>query len=101
MDHIKVQGMRFVDDQGRERIFHGVNLKSKHDGSNLDWLDEEFFRRGAALGQRMLRLGIPWALFEPQPGQYNEELLQKIDGIFDLAAKYGWRIFLDMHQDIW
>ena len=99
--NIKAQGMRFVDELGRERIFHGVNLKSKHDGSNLDWLDEEFFRRGAAMGQRMLRLGIPWALFEPKPGEYCEALLQKIDGIFDLAAKHGWLIFLDMHQDIW
>jgi len=101
MDRIKAQGMKFVDDQGRERIFHGVNLKGKIDGSNLDWLDEAFFERGAALGQRLLRLGVCWELLEPKPGQYNEEALTKIDGIFDLAEKHDWYVFLDMHQDIW
>ena len=101
MDKIKVRGMRFVDEQGRERIFHGVNLKGKIDGLNLDWLDEEFFRRGAALGQRLLRLGVCWELLEPAPGQYNEAVLAKMDGIFSLAEQYGWYIFIDMHQDIY
>ncbi|MCL2531255.1 MAG: cellulase family glycosylhydrolase [Oscillospiraceae bacterium] len=96
MQKIKVQGMRFVDEQGRERIFHGVNLKG---GQHIDWLDEEFFRKGAALGQRLLRLGPHWDQFEPEPGQYNEEFLAKVDNVFNLAEKYGWYIFLDMHQD--
>jgi len=100
MDQIKVQGRRFVDPLGRERIFHGLNLKDDT-GEKIDWLDEEFFRRAAALGQRLLRLGLHWEYLEPNPGQYNEEILAKVDRIFDLGAKYGIYIFIDMHQDIW
>ncbi|MCL2446809.1 MAG: cellulase family glycosylhydrolase [Oscillospiraceae bacterium] len=101
MQQIKAQGMRFVDEQGRERIFHGVNLKGKVDGSNIAWLDEAFFKRAAALGQRLLRLGVRWAQLEPQPGQYNEEVLKQYDQIFNWGEQYGVYIFLDMHQDLY
>ena len=100
MQKIKVQGMRFVDDMGRERIFHGVNLKAANP-ANLDWLDEAFFQRAAALGQRLLRLGVCWEALEPEPGQYDEALLAKVDQIFDWAAQYGVYVFWDVHQDVW
>jgi len=100
MDQIKVQGKRFIDPQGRERIFHGVNFPmGKTDPPTLE---EPFFARCKELGFHMLRLGPCWSKLEPDaPGQYDEEYLKIIDGIFDMAAKYGIYVFLDMHQDLW
>ncbi|MCL2299061.1 MAG: cellulase family glycosylhydrolase [Firmicutes bacterium] len=99
MDQITVQGRRFVDPRGRERIFHGVNFPmGKTDPPTLE---EPFFAKCKELGFNMLRLGPCWSKLEPQPGQYDEEYLKIIDGIFDLSAKYGIYVFLDMHQDLW
>ena len=100
MDQIKVQGRRFVDPQGRERIFHGVNFPmGKTDPPTLE---EPFFAKCRELGFNMLRLGPCWSKLEPDaPGQYDEDYLKIIDGIFDLSAKYGIYVFLDMHQDLW
>ena len=108
MQHITVQGQRFVDEQGRERIFHGINLKCDSASvreeppfGRLALLDEEFFRRSETLGFGLLRLGINWEDIEPEKGRYNEVYLQKVDEIFDLAGKYGMYVFIDMHQDLY
>ena len=100
MDQIKVQGRRFVDPQGRERIFHGVNFPmGKTDPPTLE---EPFFAKCKELGFNILRLGPCWSKLEPDaPGQYNEDCLKIIDSIFDMSAKYGIYVFLDMHQDLW
>ena len=99
MERITVQGRRFVDPQGRERIFHGVNFPmGKTDPPTLE---EPFFARCGELGFNMLRLGPCWSKLEPEPGQYDEACLEIIDGIFDMSAKYGIYVFLDMHQDLW
>jgi len=102
MLRISVEGNRFQDPQGRERIFHGLNLKAGNEPEkHLGWLDENFFRRSAELGFWLLRLGICWESFEPEKGRYNEALLRKVDEIFALAEKFGVYIFLDMHQDLY
>ncbi|MDR2525215.1 MAG: cellulase family glycosylhydrolase [Oscillospiraceae bacterium] len=101
MDIITARGLRFVDAQGRERIFHGLNLKTSHGCGSLALLDEAFFCRARALGQNCLRLGVHWEMLEPEPGQYNEDALRQIDAVFALAEQYGVYIFLDMHQDLY
>jgi len=99
MDRITVRGRRFVDPQGRERIFHGINFPmGKTDPPTLE---EPFFARCKELGFNILRLGPCWSKLEPEPGQYDEACLRIIDDIFDLSAKYGIYVFLDMHQDLW
>jgi len=102
MQKITTQGMRLLDELGREQIFHGINLKGDNRiDEAITWLDEDFFRRSKELGFRLLRLGIGWKDYEPEHGQYNEALLQKIDRLFDWAAKYDVYIFFDMHQDLY
>jgi len=100
MDPITVQGRRFVDPQGRERVFHGINFPmGKTDPPTLD---EPFFAKSQALGFNMLRLGPCWSKLEPEyPGHYDEDVLKIMDDIFGMAAKYGIYVFLDMHQDLW
>ena len=100
MEQIKVQGKRFVDESGRERIFHGVNFPmGKTDPPTLE---EPFFARCRELGFNILRLGPCWSKLEPEyPGHYDEDYLKIMDGIFDMAEKYGIYVYLDMHQDLW
>ena len=105
MHEIKTSGLRLLDALGRERIFHGMNLKADDTGKaefgKLKLLDEEFFRRSAALGFNVLRLGIHWESLEPEKGKLNEGLLRRVDEIFATAEKHGMYVFLDMHQDVY
>ncbi|MDR2753620.1 MAG: cellulase family glycosylhydrolase [Oscillospiraceae bacterium] len=97
MDTIAAKGMRFVDAQGRERIFHGLNYGKIKE---LD-LDENFFEQCNTLGFNVLRLCINWEFIEPAQGRYDEEYLRRIDAILALAAQYHVHVFLDMHQDMY
>ena len=100
MTPITVSGRRFVDPQGRERIFHGINFPMGK--TEPPTLEEPFFARSAQLGFNIIRLGPCWSKIEPDtPGVYDEDYLKIIDDIFDLSAKYGIYVFLDMHQDLW
>jgi endoglycosylceramidase len=100
--------MRFRDEQGRERIFHGLNFKNGDIGKgkayaieNLRQLDDNFFALCEARGFNILRLGVCWENLEPVQGEYDETYLQAVDAIFEHADKHGVWIFLDMHQDLY
>ncbi len=99
---------KFIDSEGRERIFNGVNLCEK--GWHVDGnpkrqyafnFDENLIRNLSQLGFNLVRLGLTWDSIEPEPGKYNEENLDKIEKVADLCAKYGIYFFLDMHQDLY
>lgn len=95
--------MRFVDENGRVRIFNGMNIDDKLlDQTEFRYnLDKEFFKKYRAHGFDLIRFAITWQNLEPEMGKYNESYLQSIDRIFELAEKYGVYILLDMHQDIY
>lgn len=102
MERITVSQMKFVDPEGRTRIFNGMNIDDKQIGDTFRYaLDEEFFRKYVANGFNLIRLAVQWANLEPKPGGYSESYLQSIDVIFRLAEKYGVYILLDMHQDLY
>lgn len=103
MEKIKTENLRFVDPQGRTRLFNGMNIDDKLLNSETFRydLDEEFFKKYAANGFNLIRLAVTWANLEPQMGVYSERYLESLDGIFRNAEKYGVYIFLDMHQDLY
>lgn len=104
MEKIIVDGKRFVDEYGRQRIFNGVNYSDKvaercsliHDEVYMEWV----IRRFSQCGWNIVRLGIPWAAIEPKPNQYNEKYIDKIEMVLNLCEKYGIYVFIDMHQDL-
>ncbi len=106
MDKIKVDGMRFVDEYGRERIFSGMNVCDKRPFqadmpglyNNADNFPFEEFR---ARGFDVIRLGFTWGAMEPNPGEYNEELIESICEFLDKCEEYGIYAYLDCHQDVW
>lgn len=106
MDKIHVEGMRFVDEHGRERIFSGMNVCDKRDfdknnpfyGYSPDKFPFEEFR---ARGYDMIRLGFTWSCMEPSPGKYNEDLISSICTFLDKCAEHGIYAYLDCHQDVY
>ncbi|MDR2687143.1 MAG: cellulase family glycosylhydrolase [Oscillospiraceae bacterium] len=103
MDNLYARGLRFVDGQGRTRIFNGMNIQEKQGGrSRLGYdLDDAFFQKYTARGLNLIRLAVVWENLEPRPGRYNEGYLRSVDEAFDRAARYGVYIFLDLHQDLY
>ena len=105
---ITTSGQKFIDSEGRQRIFSGMNLcdkgynKSENERRTyvLDF-DEKLISRLSELGFNIIRLGLTWDAVEPEPRQYNEEYLDKVEKVADLCAKYGIYFYLDMHQDLY
>lgn len=88
--------------QGRERIFHGVNMvcKDKQAGYIGKWGRQDFeaLRR---MGFSLVRLGLIWDGLEPEPGKFDDAYLDKMEGLLDLCAEHGMYVMLDMHQDLY
>ncbi|MCL2507936.1 MAG: cellulase family glycosylhydrolase [Oscillospiraceae bacterium] len=108
MNKIYTQGMSFVDEHGRARIFNGANICSKNHNSDVAShtvfpydLDDEFFQRYVSAGFNLIRLGVCWEELEPEMGVYNETFLKSVDEIFRRAEKWDVYIYLDMHQDLY
>ena len=106
MDQIKVSGMRFLDEHGRERILNGMNVVDKKDfdeknpgyGYSADKFPFEEFR---ARGFDVIRLGFTWGAMEPKPGHYNQKLIDDLCAFLDKCEEYGIYAYLDCHQDVW
>jgi endoglycosylceramidase len=98
----------FLDEEGRERLFHGVNVVYK--GApwvpRLDAFDpftsfcEQDMDDLQRWGQNIVRLGTMWPGVEPQRGQYNETYLATLKYIVDELSKRGIYTLVDFHQDI-
>ncbi len=99
---------KFIDSEGRQRIFNGVNLcdKGYHEAGNprktykVDY-DEKLISDLSSYGFNIVRLGLTWDAVEPEPCNYDEDYLDRVEKVADLCAKYGIYFFLDMHQDLY
>ncbi len=99
---VSIEGQNFVDANGRQIIFSGINFISKDSAENyIPQTNSEVIRNFNKWGFNCIRLGIIWAGLEPQPGKYNEAYLQEIDKRIQWAANNGIYVFLDMHQDLY
>lgn len=110
MQRITTFRKKFIDSNGRERIFNGVNLCDKgFSGENGNGkrkiydvpFNEELIKNLSQNGFNIVRLGMTWDAVEPEPFKYDEEYLDKIEKVADLCEKYGMYFYLDMHQDLY
>ena len=100
--YFSISGREFVDPQGREVIFHGVNIVNKNPETAFsDFMKQEDFDKMYKWGFNCVRLGFTWSGIEPEPGVFNEEYLKDLDGAIERAKKAGLYILLDMHQDLY
>lgn len=109
LDFIRVDptSQRFLDDQNRERFFHGTNIVVKHfpwhpnpEGFAPDSYSEQDMQLLQSLGLNVVRLGYMWPGVEPRRGEYNDTYLKVVEKMVSLSAKYGIYVLLDMHQDV-
>eukprot|EP00928_Gymnodinium_smaydae_P079716 TRINITY_DN63575_c0_g1_i1.p1 TRINITY_DN63575_c0_g1~~TRINITY_DN63575_c0_g1_i1.p1 ORF type:complete len:516 (-),score=85.19 TRINITY_DN63575_c0_g1_i1:191-1738(-) len=106
----KVRGKagRFVDEDGRERLFHGVNAVMKgfpwlpqlHGFDPEMSLSEVDMEMLSNLGFNVIRLGLMWPGVEPEQGVVNQTYLREMQSLVDRLASYGIYAYLDGHQDL-
>ena len=124
---ITADGRWFIDETGRTRILHGVNLSG---GSKVpteplgfthlpDSLDEkrkvsfigrpfpleeadEHFLRLKHWGLDFLRFIVTWEAIEHDgPGMYDEDYLDYLEAVLEKAQAHDINLFIDPHQDVW
>jgi len=100
--NIGIDGSRFIDQDHRHILLHGINLVCKDQASGYvgPW-DQEDLARLRSWGFNVLRLGLIWDGMEPKPGQFDLGYLERIRAFIKDAARYELAIILDMHQDLY
>lgn len=109
---IRVEGERFVDEQGRTRLLRGVNLggSSKLPARGASFVGrpfslddaDEHFERLERWGLTTLRLLTTWEAIEHDgPGRFDTEYLDFFEALTRRAHERGFDVFLDFHQDVW
>ncbi|MDQ6420546.1 cellulase family glycosylhydrolase [Paenibacillus sp. LHD-117] len=102
MKHVRAVDGRFVDEQGRHVILHGISMVCKEKEMNYigDWSEKDFIKL-QEWGFNVIRLGIIWDGIEPEPGRYDDRYLERVREMIKLAYEHGIYVFLDMHQDLY
>ncbi len=123
---LDIDGAHFVDHSGRRIILRGVNLGGDckipypnggtympddfHNHHDVSFINrpfplaeaDEHFTRLRQWGFNCLRLLTTWEAIEHAgPGQYDTAYLDYLTALCERAGQYGFRIFIDMHQDVW
>lgn len=99
----------FVDEDGRQRLFRGVNAVFKiapwhpalvgFDTNNT--LSSEDAQLLTTWGMNAVRLGVMWPGVEPDEGKYDSTYLDAIETIVENLSRQGIFTLLDFHQDLW
>ena len=98
---IRIENSRFVTDTGEPFIPKGVNMVCKDSSkSYIGNYSENDLSGLKESGCNLIRLGIFWDGAEPEPGIYDENYLNKLEILINMAAKADIPVFLDMHQDL-
>lgn len=123
---LRIDGKTFRDGTGREVVLHGINVagdaklplhpdqpsyapKGFFDGDKVSFVGRPFevadahihFTRLRRWGYNTIRYIFTWEAIEHAgPGKYDEEFIQHTISVLREAKKYGFKIFMDPHQDV-
>lgn len=124
---VKTKGPWFIDEHGRKLFLRGVNLSGSSkvpmhpngathhaegffDHRNVSFVGrpfpladaDEHFVRLRSWGLTTLRFLVTWEAIEHSgPGMYDEEYLDYLVAVIRKAWKYGFKVLIDPHQDVW
>ena len=101
----------FRDEEGRQLLFHGVNVIYKvapyippfENDSQFDPqeslvpVDIENLKKW---GINFVRLGVMWEAVEIAPGKYDEAYLDHVEQLINKLGEQGILTMVDMHQDV-
>jgi len=105
---IYVVDNKLFDQDGRQRLFHGVNAVYKE----FPWIPSRgVFDAKNSIGQTdianlkkwgfsVMRLGVMWPGVEYGPGQYNQTYLNEMVKLVNDLGDAGIYTIVDMHQDL-
>lgn len=99
------------DPEGRQLIFHGVNVVYKlppyvptHDKESPfdkdNSLNHQDMTELTNWGMNFVRLGVIWEAVEVAPGQYNQTYLDDVEKLINQLGAEGIYTMVDSHQDV-
>jgi endoglycosylceramidase len=99
---------QYVDEAGRARLFHGVNVVYKKEPWYPPYypidsdksLGEADMKDLQMWGQNVVRLGVMWPGVEPRRGYIDRIYLKRMKDIVEKLAQYGIYSIIDLHQDV-
>lgn len=98
----------FVDANGRQVLFHGVNVVYKVDPyipsigefDSQNSLNDEDIVLLKKWGMNFVRLGVMWEAVERTAGTYDDAYLDKVDVMINKLGDAGIYTLVDAHQDV-
>lgn len=98
----------FVDANGRQVIFHGVNVVYKVDPyipsdgefDSQNSLNDEDIANLKKWGMNFVRLGVMWEAVERSQGVYDDAYLDKVEVLINKLGEAGIYTLVDAHQDV-
>jgi endoglycosylceramidase len=96
-------GRWITDSEGRVTVLHGINMVYKRppyapDAAGFGDEDAAFL---ASEGYNTVRVGLIYKAIEPQPGQYDDKYLERIENTVKVLGRHGIVSLLDFHQDLY
>lgn len=95
---IRVEGTRFVDQDGATVLLRGWNMSAKIPPYDTN-ANEASFELLRSWGANVIRLSYIWEAMESVRGEYNESYLQSMDQLVQWANQYDIWVIIDIHQD--
>ena len=125
--HMHTDGLWFKDAQGRTLLLRGVNLggdskfpvmpdgstyraEGFYDHQQVSFIGRPFpleeahshFARLKAWGLQVVRFIVTWeALEHAGAGLYDDDYLNYLHALLEVAHQYNLRVIIDPHQDVW
>jgi len=98
----------YLDELGRRRIFHGVNvveklppfLPSQGEFDVLRSLNDDDIAKLRGWGMNAVRLGVLWSAVTPDEGYRNVTYLAEVKQLITKLAKHNIYTIVDAHQDL-
>eukprot|EP01102_Stenamoeba_stenopodia_P008003 TRINITY_DN2266_c0_g1_i1.p1 TRINITY_DN2266_c0_g1~~TRINITY_DN2266_c0_g1_i1.p1 ORF type:complete len:535 (-),score=83.50 TRINITY_DN2266_c0_g1_i1:97-1647(-) len=105
---VDTRNQQLVDQYGRQRIFHGVNVVYKEfpwHPSNGTFdpqlsLNDEDIQNLVEWGFNFVRLGVMWPGVEPSRNEVNQTYLEVMSNFVDKLYANGIYVLIDFHQDL-